>query len=73
MVAGAVTVLLWIYAPVLAGGATLSSALYEIVPGFIACLVVAVTVSLAGPPPQSVVETFEASEAERRAASAPAA
>jgi SSS family solute:Na+ symporter/sodium/proline symporter len=74
MIAGAATVLFWIYAPVLGEGATLSSTLYEIVPGFIACMAVSIVVSMAGsPPPQSVVETFEASEAERQAASAPAA
>ena len=35
ILSGAVTVLFWIYAPVLEGGATLSSVVYEIVPGFI--------------------------------------
>ncbi|MFN3388711.1 MAG: sodium/proline symporter PutP [Allosphingosinicella sp.] len=68
MVAGAVTVLVWIFAPVLADGATLSSLVYEIVPGFLICGAVAVAVSLAGaPPPASVVRTFEESEAERAA------
>ena len=70
IIAGAVTVLFWIYAPVLADGAALSSLLYEIVPGFIACGLAAVLVSLAGAPPHaSVVRTFEESEAELAAAS----
>ena len=69
MVAGALTVLFWIYAPLLPGDATLSSVLYEIVPGFLVCGLVAIGVSLAGrAPPEAVVRTFEESEAERRAA-----
>jgi sodium/proline symporter len=69
IVVGAVTVLFWIYAPVLEGGAALSSLLYEIVPGFVLGGLAAILVSLAGPrPPQSVLRTFEASEAELRAA-----
>ena len=67
IVVGAVTVLLWIYAPVLDGGKTLSSIVYEIVPGFLLGGLAAIIVSLAGPPPpESVIETFERSEAERR-------
>ncbi|WP_300974775.1 sodium/proline symporter PutP [Sphingomonas sp. LHG3406-1] len=67
IVAGAATVLLWIYAPVLADGRTLSSVLYEIVPGFLACLATAMLVSLAGKPPaEDVVRTFEEAEAERK-------
>ena len=63
MLVGAATVLFWIYAPVLEGGAALSSLLYEIVPGFLLCGAAAILVSLAGPPPpESVVRTFEESE-----------
>lgn len=40
VVSGALTVLFWIYAPVLAQGETLSSVLYEIVPGFMVSSVV---------------------------------
>ena len=66
---GAATVLVWIYAPVLQGGATLSSILYEIVPGFLLGGLAAILVSLVDArPPESVVRTFEESEAERRAA-----
>ena len=62
---GAATVLFWIYAPVLGGGAALSSVLYEIVPGFLLGGLATILVSLAGSrPPESVVQTFEASEAE---------
>jgi len=68
---GAGTVLFWIYAPVLEGGATLSSVVYEIVPGFVLGGLAGILVSLAGPPPPgSVVRTFEASEAELSAARA---
>ena len=50
----------------LAGGATLSSIVYEIVPGFALCGLAAILVSLAGPrPPESVIRTFEESEASR--------
>jgi SSS family solute:Na+ symporter/sodium/proline symporter len=69
MIVGALTVLFWIYAPVLGGGAALSSIIYEIVPGFALCGLTAILVSLAGaPPPPQVVETFERSEAELAAA-----
>ena len=66
---GAATVLFWIYAPVLEGGAALSSLLYEIVPGFVLGGLAATLISLAGPrPPESVLRTFDESDAEFRAA-----
>jgi Na+/proline symporter len=70
MIVGTLTVLFWIYAPILPGEEkTLSSVIYEIVPGFILCGLTAIAVSLLGaPPPPEVVRTFEESEAERRAA-----
>jgi SSS family solute:Na+ symporter/sodium/proline symporter len=69
---GAATVLFLIYAPVLADGEGLSSVLYEIVPGFVLGGLAAILVSLAGPkPPESVLRTFEESDAEFRAASRP--
>ncbi|HZG08392.1 MAG TPA: sodium/proline symporter PutP [Allosphingosinicella sp.] len=69
MIAGTVTVLFWIYAPVLDGGATLSSLLYEMIPGFLACAAAAVGVSLAGaPPPAHVLARFDESEVELREA-----
>lgn len=71
MVLGAATVLFWIYVPVLEGGAALTSLVYEIVPGFLVCGAAAILVSLFDrPPPESVVRTFEDSEAERLAAQA---
>lgn len=48
MIAGAVTVLFWLYAPISIGGQSLSSVLYEIVPGFMAGLSAAVLVSVFG-------------------------
>ena len=45
IVSGAVTVLIWIYAPVLENGATLSSLVYEIVPGVIVSTLTIVLVS----------------------------
>lgn len=45
MVTGAVTVLLWLYLPITIDGESLSSVLYEIVPGFILSTFAAVTVS----------------------------
>jgi sodium/proline symporter len=69
IIVGAATVLFWIYAPVLADGATLSSVLYEIVPGFLLGGLAAVVGSLLSPRPSAdVVRTFEDSEAELRAA-----
>jgi SSS family solute:Na+ symporter/sodium/proline symporter len=69
MIAGTVTVLFWIYAPVLAEGAALSSLLYEMIPGFLACALTAIAVSLAGaPPPPHVLARFAESEAELREA-----
>lgn len=46
MVAGAATVLFWIYAPITIGGATLSSLVYEILPGFVIATLAAVGTSL---------------------------
>ncbi len=69
MVLGAATILFWIYAPVLAGGAALSTIIYEMVPGFLVCAAAAILVSLLGPPPpDNVVRTFEESDSERLAA-----
>lgn len=48
MIAGAVTVLLWLYLPVTLGGQSLSATLYEIVPGFIMSTIFAVSVSILG-------------------------
>ncbi|MEL6259211.1 MAG: sodium:proline symporter, partial [Pseudomonadota bacterium] len=65
MLSGAGTVLFWIYAPVLAEGGTLSSYLYEIIPGFVVCALAAIGVSLATRRPDArITETFDAMTAD---------
>ncbi|MDX2370313.1 MAG: sodium/proline symporter PutP [Colwellia sp.] len=49
MITGAATVLLWIYAPISINGQSLSSLMYEIVPGFIFCSFVIYIVSTMSP------------------------
>lgn len=49
MITGAVTVLFWVYAPITINGQSLSSVMYEIVPGFILCSVVIYLVSYMSP------------------------
>lgn len=49
MVTGAVTVLLWIYVPITINDQSLSSVMYEIVPGFILCSLVIYVVSKMAP------------------------
>jgi SSS family solute:Na+ symporter len=59
MISGAVTVLFWIYAPVLDGGKTLSSVMYEIIPGFAVSALTLYSVSLLTDSPSKVVkQTF---------------
>lgn len=55
MVTGAVTVLLWIYLPLTINGQSLSSLMYEIVPGFILCSLVIYVVSTLSPQDNSEV------------------
>jgi sodium/proline symporter len=65
IVVGTATVLFWIFVPVLAGGETLSSLVYEIVPGFLLCGATAIAVSLLGKAPaDDVTRSFDASEEE---------
>ncbi|MDG1750353.1 MAG: sodium/proline symporter PutP [Thalassotalea sp.] len=60
MITGAATVLFWIYVPITIDGQTLSSWIYEIVPGFILCSLVVVIVSKLTYKPQSdIEETFD--------------
>ncbi len=60
MILGAITVLFWIYAPVLPDGAALSSVLYEIVPGFLVCGIAIILVSLMDErPSKTVTGVFE--------------
>jgi len=60
MVIGAATVLLWIYAPITIGGQSLSSIMYEIVPGFILCALTIYVVSInSGEVEDSMAESFD--------------
>lgn len=56
MITGAAIVLFWIYAPVGADGATLAGAFYEMIPGFVGCLVVAIGVSVLSKDPSRKVQ-----------------
>ena len=59
MMGGAITVLFWIYAPVLDGGKALSSVVYEIIPGFAVSTLLLYGVSrLDESPSLSVQQTF---------------
>jgi SSS family solute:Na+ symporter/sodium/proline symporter len=49
IMSGAITVLFWIYAPVTINGQTLSTIMYEIVPGFIVCSSAIYIVSILAP------------------------
>lgn len=65
IIVGALTVLFWIYAPILPDGESLSSVLYEIVPGFLLASLATIAVSLAGrSPAPEVLATFDAGAAE---------
>jgi len=55
MVAGALAVLFWIYAPIEIDGRRLSEHLYEIVPGFLLATIAAVLVTLATSHPEHAV------------------
>ena len=60
IISGAATVLFWIYAPVLENGATLSSLVYEIVPGVIISTLRIIVVSrLTKAPAPDVITLFE--------------
>ncbi|QSX33343.1 sodium/proline symporter PutP [Shewanella avicenniae] len=64
IVSGALTVLFWIYAPVLPDGKTLSSVMYEIIPGFIVSGISIVLVSHFGrDPSRDVQQTFHDTQA----------
>jgi SSS family solute:Na+ symporter/sodium/proline symporter len=60
MVVGAGTVLFWIYSPFMIDGQSLSSYMYEIVPGFILASIAIVVVSLATKEPaQNITALFD--------------
>jgi len=56
IISGALTVLLWIYLPITINGASLSSVIYEIVPGFIICMLTVYVVSLLTYKPSTEIE-----------------
>ena len=72
MIAGALTVVVWakcVKEPALAVNQTGIWTMYEIIPGFIACLIVAIVVSLIGKEPsREIQERFEKADADYRAA-----
>ncbi|MEW4467326.1 sodium/proline symporter PutP [Parasphingorhabdus sp. JC815] len=55
MIVGAVTVLFWLYAPVTIAGESLSSWIYEIIPGFIFSMLAAIIVSIKGRNPKEEI------------------
>ncbi|XQW85942.1 sodium/proline symporter PutP [Thalassotalea piscium] len=60
MLVGALTVLFWIYAPLTIDGQSLSSVIYEIVPGFILSFITVIVVSkLTYNPNEEIEKTFE--------------
>jgi SSS family solute:Na+ symporter len=60
MLVGTTTVLIWIYAPITIQGQSLSSWIYEIVPGFIACsLTILITSLLSKEPDEAIQKTFD--------------
>ncbi|KZN57893.1 sodium/proline symporter PutP [Pseudoalteromonas luteoviolacea] len=60
MIAGTVTVLLWIYAPFTIAGQSPSAFIYEIVPGFVFASIAIVVASLiTAPPSNSIEQKFE--------------
>ncbi|NVJ50546.1 MAG: sodium/proline symporter PutP [Gammaproteobacteria bacterium] len=71
IIAGVVTVLFWIYVPVLANDKPLSSVLYEIVPGFIVSTLATIVVSqLTAKPCAKTQQTFEVARQQVMEASA---
>jgi len=58
MLVGASTVLIWIYAPITINGGSLSSVIYEIVPGFILSSIAIVLVSLMTNEPAKEITTL---------------
>ena len=60
MIVGAATVLIWIYAPISVGGESLSSVMYEIVPGFVLSSLAIILVSKLWPEQnEQVLQQFD--------------
>jgi SSS family solute:Na+ symporter/sodium/proline symporter len=55
IISGATTVLIWIYAPLTFDGQTLSTVMYEIVPGFIVCSIAIYIVSILAPKSEETI------------------
>ncbi len=69
MIVGAATVLVWIYAPMGPDGGSLSSVIYEMVPGFILSFATIIVVSLVGKPPvDDIIKGYDLVEAELKEA-----
>ncbi len=66
MIAGALTVLFWLFAPIKIDGQALSSIVYEIIPGFVISTIVAVGVSLGSQRGNETDGEFEAMEKEMK-------
>ncbi|MGK0439646.1 MAG: sodium/proline symporter [Paracoccaceae bacterium] len=64
MASGALTVMFWLVAPIQISGQSLSSYVYELVPGFIVATAVTVIVSLMTKVDKSLVETHQGMELE---------
>jgi Na+/proline symporter len=58
MLAGTITVLIWIFVPINAQGTVLSSYIYEIIPGFLVSSAVIVTMSILMPDKDSEVSAL---------------
>lgn len=58
VIVGALTVLIWIYAPLSIGGQSISSLIYEIVPGVIFSSIAIVVVSLLSPEPSQSTQSM---------------
>jgi SSS family solute:Na+ symporter/sodium/proline symporter len=64
MASGALTVMFWLVAPIQISGQSLSSYVYELVPGFIVATAVTVIVSLMTKVDKSLLETHQGMELE---------
>lgn len=63
VLSGALTVIFWKYAPVLADDASLSSAFYELLPGFVvSCIAIIAVSKVSTPPSQHTLDVFERTE-----------
>lgn len=60
IISGATTVLIWVFAPITIDGQSLSSIMYEIVPGFVVCSIAIYVVSKSSPQVEEhIIEKFD--------------